>query len=119
MKRISTQFLSCDWGTSSFRLRLIDATSLKILNEISNDQGIALTYRQWIATGKPESEREDFYKRIIAAGAGLVMKSKETIPVILSGMASSSIGIRELPYQDFPFTWKASELICKKINEDG
>lgn len=118
MKNITGQFLSCDWGTSSFRLRLIDAESLEMISEVSNDQGIALTHRQWVATGKPESEREVFYKKILANAASLVMKSPEKIPIILSGMASSSIGIQELPYQNFPFTWNDSKLIIKKINED-
>ena len=118
MNNFSNQFLSCDWGTSSFRLRLIDATSLEIKKEVSNDQGIALTYNQWLATGKPESERQAFYKKVLADAAMIVAKGSEGTPIILSGMASSSIGIQELPYQNFPFKWKASELICRKIDDD-
>ncbi|HLA59803.1 MAG TPA: 2-dehydro-3-deoxygalactonokinase, partial [Puia sp.] len=39
-------------------------------------------------------------------------------PVILSGMASSSIGLTELPYQEFPFSWDLAQFPVKKINED-
>ncbi len=113
------QFLSCDWGTSSFRLRLIDASSLDIMKEVSSDQGIALTHTQWLSEGKPESAREAFYKKIIAEAALKLTKDGKEMPVILSGMASSSIGIQELPYQNFPFNWKASELIYKKIESDA
>ncbi|CAN5162369.1 2-dehydro-3-deoxygalactonokinase [soil metagenome] len=112
------QFLSCDWGTSSFRLRLIDASSLDIVNEVSSDQGIALTHTQWLSEGEPESAREAFYKKVIAKAALELTKDGKDMPIILSGMASSSIGIRELPYQNFPFNWKASELIYKKIEPD-
>jgi 2-dehydro-3-deoxygalactonokinase len=97
---------------------LIDAFSLEIINEVSNANGIAPTHSRWLATGKPESEREAFYKVIIAEAASRLMKDGNEIPVILSGMASSSIGIWELPYQNFPFTWKASQLLYEKMGAD-
>ena len=40
-------FISCDWGTSSFRLRIVDALKGSILCEIHTQQGIAATYASW------------------------------------------------------------------------
>lgn len=109
------QFLSCDWGTSSFRLRLVDAGSLEVVDEVRSDSGIASTYNQWLASTKPESERHAFYKKILT-DATQKIKGSQKLPVILSGMASSTIGIQELPYVNFPFAWKASQLLVRKID---
>jgi 2-dehydro-3-deoxygalactonokinase len=111
-------FLSCDWGTSSFRLRLVNADSLTVVKEIRSDQGIAVTHSQWTSSGKPEPERAAFYKKILADAVRQVLKTSEKLPLVLSGMASSTIGMMELPYGNFPFHWKASDLIIRKINED-
>ena len=40
-------FLSVDWGTSAFRVRLIDAINKSVLAEIKTDQGIAATFEKW------------------------------------------------------------------------
>jgi 2-dehydro-3-deoxygalactonokinase len=40
------------------------------------------------------------------------------MPVIISGMASSSIGLTELSYQEFPFSWDLAQFPVKKINEN-
>jgi 2-dehydro-3-deoxygalactonokinase len=37
------KFLSCDWGTTALRLRLIEAKSLQIIAEQSTKQGISNT----------------------------------------------------------------------------
>jgi 2-dehydro-3-deoxygalactonokinase len=39
-------------------------------------------------------------------------------PMILSGMASSSVGILELAYGRFPFTWNPSMLTVEKFDPD-
>jgi 2-dehydro-3-deoxygalactonokinase len=113
------KFLSCDWGTSTFRIRLVDAVKREACAELKTSDGIAATHQQWLATGRPEAERIDFYRRKLGVAishlSGDVVKG---MPVILSGMASSSIGLAELPYQDFPFSWDLAQFPVKKINED-
>ena len=54
-------FISCDWGTSAFRLRLVEYPSLAILAGISSDEGIARTYE---LVQKSNSERYPFYQAI-------------------------------------------------------
>ncbi|MFC7670205.1 hypothetical protein ACFQT0_24695 [Hymenobacter humi] len=49
-----TVFLSCDWGTSSFRLRLVERAGLKILAQESSKEGNAATAELW---QRPNSRR--------------------------------------------------------------
>jgi 2-dehydro-3-deoxygalactonokinase len=113
------KFLSCDWGTSSFRLRLVDAGTKEISGEVLSDEGMAETHQQWLASAKPASERMDFYKaKLNAAIHKMPVTIYEHLPVILSGMASSSIGMAELAYQKFPFTWDLSQWAVKKMERD-
>src|SRR5690606_13697012 len=98
-------FLSCDWGTSAFRLRLIQSDDLRVLAETTRGQGIAETYSRWIDQGK-RHERQTFYASLLKERiAELRQQSGHPltgVPVVLSGMASSSIGMKELPYQKLP-----------------
>lgn len=110
-------FLSCDWGTSSFRLRLVETNSLHIIAEEKSGAGIAGTYQQWQQTTLP---REDFFAAIInrqidvlEARTGIPLQ--ET-PVVLSGMASSSIGMIELPYKELPFSLNGADLAIHTFN---
>ena len=44
----SKYILSCDWGTSSFRLWLVDVVNGNIKDEVFSDKGIALVYNDWL-----------------------------------------------------------------------
>ena len=113
------RFLSCDWGTSTFRIRLVDSVKREISAEFKTSQGITDTHQQWLATGRPDSERLDFYRgKLSEAISRLKVNIVKNMPVIVSGMASSNIGLTELPYQDFPFSWDLSLFPVKKIDED-
>ncbi|MCO5946412.1 2-dehydro-3-deoxygalactonokinase [Mucilaginibacter flavidus] len=104
-------FLSCDWGTSALRLMLVDAVSGEIIARESSDQGIADTFAQWKTT---ESPREVFYLDVLSLQIIAIEKklnlNLDGVPVIASGMASSSIGIMELPYSELPFDLSGSNL---------
>lgn len=101
-------FLSCDWGTSSFRIRLIEAKTLNILAEQTTDQGIAPTFSLWQESHKQNpTARAAFYltyvQEQIAQIADRLSLALQGLPVIFSGMASSSIGLMELSYGTLPF----------------
>ena len=111
-----SKFLSCDWGTSSLRLRLVDAGTREICAEYRSDTGIAETWRAWLEYAKPQAERIHFYQsRLAEAIAQLPVATDAALPVLLSGMASSSIGLAELPYQPFPFRWDMKQLLVNRI----
>jgi 2-dehydro-3-deoxygalactonokinase len=111
-----SKFLSCDWGVSSFRLRLVETRTGEVSVETKSDMGIAHTWQQWLNTGRPEPERIHFYTDKLGEAIGqLPVRIDVDIPVILSGMASSSIGLAELPYQQFPFHWDLKQMFIRKI----
>jgi 2-dehydro-3-deoxygalactonokinase len=112
------KFLSCDWGTSTLRIRLVDVGTKQVIKEVRTTQGIAETHKLWIEAKQPESERIHFYKEILADALTKFSVSIDNLPIILSGMASSSIGIQEFPYQHFPFTWDVNSLPVHKIETD-
>jgi 2-dehydro-3-deoxygalactonokinase len=98
-------FISCDWGTSSFRLRLIDAATGKIVAEIFSAQGIATTYALW--KEQQSIERFVFYRNYLSTQIASLEKDTGTslhgVTLVLSGMASSAIGMKELAYKKLPF----------------
>ena len=108
------KFLSCDWGTSTFRLRLIDAKNLTILAEENSAEGIAQTFQLWNESGKKEGERQNFYLGIISKHIKILQEragiSLDDLPLIISGMASSSLGIVNLPYKTLPFCANGEDL---------
>ena len=110
--------ISCDWGTSALRLRLVDTASATVLAEVTTPEGIANTFEAWKKTGKGEEERIVFYQsklseQIIKLEQQL-RHSLDHIPLVISGMASSNIGMIELPYKEVPFAINEPGLTIKK-----
>ena len=93
------RFISGDWGTSRLRLRLVRQEPFEILETVESDDGIAAVYDQW----KDGSlSREKHFEAVLREQIGKFGESIESLPMILSGMASSAIGWRELPYAPLP-----------------
>lgn len=100
--------LCCDWGTSSFRLWLVKAENAAIVALKKSDKGIAATFNSLDEKQKADpEERRHFYLRIIQQHIQELEQeeniSLDGVPLLLSGMASSSIGMAELPYNPLPF----------------
>src|SRR5690554_302448 len=98
----------CDWGTSSFRLRLVSYIDLKIIDEVKTNLGIAQVFKDWKKQSADTGEsRPDFYFKVLKEQIQVLMDRSHIelnhVPVILTGMASSSIGVQDLPYADLPF----------------
>ena len=105
-------FISCDWGTSSFRLRLIEIASKKQLAETRSAKGIAATYALWKEQSWVDSI--SFYSDALQQQIKILEEqtgySLDGITVIISGMASSTIGMMELPYKPIPYNIKEATL---------
>src|SRR5215216_1214665 len=101
------KFLSCDWGVSSFRLRVVETRSLTIIAEEKSDHGIAMSFELWKQSEKKEKLRLAFYFDVIREHIKILERKSGTsldkLPLIVSGMASSSIGMINLPYKELPF----------------
>ncbi len=107
--------LCCDWGTSSFRLRLVDKLSYDVIEELLSSGGVAGTFRSW--KEQTEINRFDFYSGILKSSINeLAQKSGvnlDKLPIIVSGMASSSLGMEEIPYAELPFNIYGSQASVK------
>jgi 2-dehydro-3-deoxygalactonokinase len=111
--------LCCDWGTSSFRLRLVDKRDCKVIACVQSKDGIAHIFEAW--KGQQDLTRPEFYARelknkICKISDDCNLKLSR-VPLLVSGMASSSIGIVEMPYATLPFPIDGSQASLK-IFED-
>lgn len=107
-------FISCDWGTTSFRLRLVDAGTRSVLAEVRSNQGIAETHSQWRQQSDDEGKRIFFYQSVLQHHLAHLQEqvnyTLQDLPIIVSGMASSNIGMVELPYKELPFAVDGSDI---------
>jgi 2-dehydro-3-deoxygalactonokinase len=115
--------LSCDWGSTSFRLRLIAMPGQSIVGGIASDDGIIRTYNSWKENAEQKGiSRKQFFldqlKRQITVLANKLQLNLDGVTVIISGMASSSIGMVEMPYALLPFAIDGSNAAIQKIEGD-
>jgi len=80
-----------DWGTSSLRLRVVDTASQAVHSTVDSDEGIGVGGPLPLVLLRHLDTLGDF-------------------DVVLSGMASSNIGLLELPYATLPFRVDGSDL---------
>jgi 2-dehydro-3-deoxygalactonokinase len=100
-------FVSCDWGTSNFRLRLVRQGEVK--GEVRTDEGTAKLAAQG-------GDRAEAFRSTLAKGLEQ-LKAPASAPVVISGMASSSIGWKELPYAKLPFSLDGRDAVWEKIDD--
>ena len=114
-------FFSCDWGTTSLRLRLVALPGCKIIAEENSDEGIAAIFNLWKEQKEPEENRFDFYLRVLENKIETLQKKAkfdlEDIPLVISGMASSTIGIIDIPYKILPANANGSDLVTKLVEK--
>jgi 2-dehydro-3-deoxygalactonokinase len=107
--------ISCDWGTSNFRLRLVDGGRRESLGEVSGAEGVAAVFSRWRESSQGPKERLGFYQAVLAKEIEQLRRqttwSLTGLPIVLSGMATSSIGMVELPYRPVPMVLTGEELI--------
>ena len=98
---MSRYFLSCDWGTSNFRLRLVEIASMEVRGELRSGDGI----------DRLEGTGPERFSAYLALRIEDLLRGKEVegeveataTPLWISGMASSTIGGKEIPYASLPF----------------
>jgi len=114
------KFISCDWGTTSLRLRIVENETLNVLAEVSSQQGIAATYAMW---QKSSSGRILFYEDILLSGISELASKCEyqlsKIPIIISGMTSSGIGMIELDYRKLPVQTNGKDFLIHTVESSA
>jgi 2-dehydro-3-deoxygalactonokinase len=82
---------------------------------VSNDHGIAVTFREWKERSGSEADRFGYYQSVIREGIAEIEnrlgEELRGVPLVISGMASSSIGMMNLPYGRIPFALDGSDLV--------
>ncbi len=110
---IPEYFISCDWGTTNFRLRVVNTISLEVVEEIKTNQGVKKVYDQYIAQN--ELSQFDFFCEYILSQINVLPIEHQKHVIICSGMASSSIGLYELDYVSMPIKVDGKDLEVKKL----
>ena len=111
--KIPEYFISCDWGTTNFRLKLVKGKSLEVIEELSTDKGIKVLYDECLA--QQELSQTDFFADYLLSQVQLLPKEHQKRLVVSSGMITANIGLQELGYSDMPFKDTGEEFNSKKI----
>jgi len=109
-------FLNCDWGTSRFRLRLIETATQSIQVEQSSEDGVA-TFSASNTDHREQRFREHLQRQVDQLSRQ-VGTSLALTPIVISGMASSSMGWRDLPYATLPFPLSGVDLPLSRLDID-
>jgi 2-dehydro-3-deoxygalactonokinase len=105
--------ISCDWGTSAFRLRLVrPGPTPEVVAERSTLDGI-LAIQPAGAEGFERHLAAEIERLFGAAGL-----APEPAPVYLSGMVTSSVGWKELHYALLPFPLDGSRAVVARAALD-
>jgi len=105
-------FISCDWGTTNFRIRLVNANTLEVLREFNTDQGVRMVYQQF--RQQSSLNQIDYFAAYLKEQIARFPKNYQSEVIVLSGMASSNIGLMELEYADLPFEGTGKSLTCRR-----
>lgn len=114
--------VSCDWGTSEFRLRLINVTLDTVVRETISQNGVLSIHNHWTAGSKAISLKAFYLQSLLKQLEGLLDGLSEDckdVPIIISGMASSSIGIEEQPYANLPFSLDGKSTVVKFMEKNS
>lgn len=96
-------FLGCDWGSTSFRLRRVEFGSRRVLDEFSDAKGVRAF------TGLTAVDRAAAMARFLGESLARWPDLPAEVPLIISGMATSTVGWIELPYAHTPFRLDGSD----------
>ena len=89
---------------------------LTVIEELNHPSGVKKLFNSWQKDG---GDRETYYMEFLKNQIeGLELKITENTVVVLSGMASSSIGMRELPYAPLPLDQQGKGLVNTIINKE-
>ena len=110
-------FISCDWGTTNFRLRVVETATLKVLSTHSSDQGIKVLNDRYLSN--QQTSRVEYYSSYLKSQVDCLPHEYRNSLILVTGMASSSIGLCEVDYADMPFDQEGKGLKWKELSSNG
>ena len=111
--KIPEYFISCDWGTSNFRLRLVKSDSLTIIEEIDTNKGVKTLYNEFLK--QERINQKDFFANYLLSQVNLLPEKHQKNLIIASGMVTANIGLYELDYAKMPFNGSGKSIISKRM----
>ncbi|MDO6470463.1 2-dehydro-3-deoxygalactonokinase [Maribacter sp. 1_MG-2023] len=112
--KIPLTFISCDWGTTNIRLKVIETETLNVLANFASNAGVKTVYQEYLKETQIE-QFDYFYNTLIGLIDNLPVAYQNNL-IVISGMASSSIGMFEMDYADIPFSITGKGLHWKLFN---
>jgi 2-dehydro-3-deoxygalactonokinase len=106
--------VNCDWGTSRLRLRTVRTEPWQVTTEYRSLDGVAAIAEMHPAVDRPAGYRSLLFDAL----QPLISEQPELLagaPILISGMASSSIGWYELPYAKLPLPLDGSGLSWQEL----
>ena len=116
-----SDFISIDWGTTSLRVSHCTSEGHHTLHTVTTVDGALSVNQRFLAKGDPSPEaRKIFFQEVMASALQqLDLTTDAKVPVLLSGMVSSAIGMETLPYARLPFSLNGSEAVMKGWEAEG
>jgi len=106
MSRNQDFFISCDWGTTNFRLRVVQTDTLAVLLEQTGGLGVRDLNTEFLQAAA--TDRYAYFTNYLRQQIDLIPEAYQQLPIMVSGMASANIGMVNLPYGELPITANAS-----------
>ncbi len=106
-------FISCDWGTSNFRLRLVKTETLTVISEHISNKGVKVLYSEFQQQKK--LNQSDFFSNYLMSQVVLLPTLHQRHLIVSAGMVTANIGLHELDYAKMPFGHNGSTLNFKKM----
>ncbi|WP_168797673.1 2-dehydro-3-deoxygalactonokinase [Neolewinella litorea] len=110
-------FISCDWGTTNFRLRTVETTTGRVTHQQATTEGIRRTNQRFLAAGV--GDRFAFFAQYLTEQLDHLPADYQDALVVASGMSSSNIGMYELPYAELPLDADGTRLIHQRLKLQG
>ena len=74
---MNNYIVSCDWGTSEFRLRLINITEDIVVGEIISPEGVLNIHNRWTADSQKITLKK-FYLQLLLKQIELLLENNST-----------------------------------------
>ena len=113
-------FISVDWGTSNLRIRFISDPNFQIQGEFFYNHGLKKMNEIWEESKEIFPNKKNYLlEKLIEFIDKTLFEHSNIKNIIISGMASSSIGFQELDYSPIPLDLFNPNIILKKIKWKG
>ena len=117
---LKNYFISVDWGTTNLRIRLVSNDKFKIVKEKDYDLGLKKINLIWKKYADKKQTRQEFiFKKLMELVDDFKINGENIPLVLISGMASSSIGIEELQYTSLPVDLEKPSVAIKEYELNG